>query len=166
MKKLLVLISTLLIAAGFAFADPVEGYWISIDEKTNEATAAWNIYQQDGLLYGKIVALAGQDQSNKATGGAGKKYAEFANGADLKDVTMVGSRWIYGLSKETEGKWSKGSIIDPGSGSKYKCKITYHAKDGKKYTVDTLEMRGEIGAGIGRSQFWKKSTKEAAESLR
>jgi uncharacterized protein (DUF2147 family) len=48
----------------------------------------------------------------------------------------------------------------------YKCKITFRPTDGKKYKVDTLEMRGEIGLGIGKSQYWTKATKEQASALR
>lgn len=57
-------------------------------------------------------------------------------------------------------------FIDPNDGKMYKCKITFRAKDGKKYVQDTLEMRGEIGLGIGRSQFWVRTTKEDASALR
>jgi hypothetical protein len=32
--------------------------------------------------------------------------------------------------------------------------------------TDVLEMRGEIGLGIGRSQFWQKSDQQTASSLR
>jgi uncharacterized protein (DUF2147 family) len=61
------------------------------------------------------------------------------------------------------GQWSGGNVVDPESGSMYKCRITFRPADGKRYKVDTLEMRGEIGLGIGRSQFWRKSTKAEVE---
>ena len=42
MKKFIALLEVMLIGAGVCFAaDPAEGYWISYDEKTNEATAGW-----------------------------------------------------------------------------------------------------------------------------
>jgi uncharacterized protein (DUF2147 family) len=56
--------------------------------------------------------------------------------------------------------------IDPNDGKMYKCKITFHAADGRRYPTDTLEMRGEIGLGIGRSQFWRKSNRTEASGLR
>jgi len=31
--------------------------------------------------------------------------------------------------------------------------------------VDTLEMRGEIGMGIGRSQYWLSATEEEARNV-
>ena len=58
------------------------------------------------------------------------------------------------MKQDGEGKWTGGSIVNPQGGKCYTCKITFHAADGKKYKQDTLEMRGEIGMGIGRSQYW------------
>ena len=79
---------------------------------------------------------------------------------------VVGTTWIWDLVQKSEGKWEKGYIIDPNDGNRYKCRITFHAADGsKKYPVDTLEMRGEIGP-FGRSQFWKSATEEEAKGLR
>ena len=54
MKKNIVLILTLFVITGICFAaDPVEGFWISFDEKTGKATAGWQIYVEGGKLYGK-----------------------------------------------------------------------------------------------------------------
>ena len=57
-------------------------------------------------------------------------------------------------------------MIDTRTGALYRCKITYRAADGKRFKADTLEMRGEIGLGIGRSQFWRKSDAAEAAGLR
>ena len=47
--------------------------------------------------------------------------------------------------------------------------VLYHLpkKDGRlsKYKEDTLEMRGEIGLGIGRIQFWTKTSLEEISNL-
>ena len=40
----------LAVTTGLCFADPVEGFWISVDE-TNKATAGLEIYQRGGKLY-------------------------------------------------------------------------------------------------------------------
>ena len=165
MKKTFLLILILSLVSGLAFAtDPAEGYWISVDEKTGKQTAGWEIWQEKGVLYGKILSVADNPQDAKS-GGVGKSYDNFQNGVDVGSLQVTGTTWIWGLSKQKEGKWANGYIIDPESGSRYKCKITFHKADGKKYTVDTLEMRGEVGP-FGRSQFWQKSTKEEASSLR
>jgi uncharacterized protein (DUF2147 family) len=81
-------------------------------------------------------------------------------------MTVVGTPWIFGLAMDRPGQWSHGNIIDPESGNLYQCKISFHAADGNRYKHDTLEMRGEIGLGIGRSQFWRRTTREQAAALR
>lgn len=80
-------------------------------------------------------------------------------------MTVVGTPWIWGLTQKSAGQWAGGNIIDPADGKVYKCKITFRAADGKKFKEDTLEMRGEIGMGIGRSQFWKRSTPEDIDQI-
>jgi hypothetical protein len=61
MKKLVSLCLLAVFAlATAAAADKVEGFWKSIDEKTSKVTAAWRIYQKDGVLYGEIVTVPNQ----------------------------------------------------------------------------------------------------------
>ena len=165
MKKLITVLTALFVATICFAADPAEGFWISVDEKTNQDTAGWKIWQDGGKLYGKILSVADHPQDEKATGGKGKSYDNFMKGADVGTLTTVGTTWIWDLRKDAEGKWSKGYIIDPGDGKRYACEITYHKADGKKYKVNTLEMRGKVGP-FGRSQFWHTATKEEAEALR
>ena len=52
MKKLICAALLLFTAAAVFAADPVEGYWVSINEE-GELTAGWHIYQKDGVLYGR-----------------------------------------------------------------------------------------------------------------
>jgi hypothetical protein len=66
MKKLLTLCCILAISAAFLPADPVEGCWISMDDKTGEATAGWRIYEEAGLLYGRVLSIAGFPQDSPA----------------------------------------------------------------------------------------------------
>ena len=167
MKKLIAIFAVMLAFTGLCFAaDPVEGYWISVDEKTGKATAGWQIWEENGKLFGKILSNADHPVDTLATGAKGKgPYADFPVAGDMASMPVVGTTWIYNLQKKSEGKWEKGSIVDPGDGSKYNCKITFHKADGKKYKTDTLEMRGEIGLGIGRSQFWVKATLEEVMAL-
>jgi uncharacterized protein (DUF2147 family) len=166
MKRLLV---SLVLLAGLVLpvfaADPVEGFWISVDDKTRKVTAGWEIYVEGGKLYGRICSVAGYPQDAKAEV-CKESYKGFPVAGKVNQMTVVGTPWIFGLSLKQAGKWSGGSIIDPNNGDMYQCVITFHAADGKRYKVDTLEMRGEIGLGIGRSQFWKKSTRAEASGLR
>lgn len=164
MKKIIVAALLLSVFAGFAFAaDPVEGYWVSINEE-GKLTAGWQIYEKDGVLYGKILAAAGKTRDTIATA-VKESYKDFPIEGAVNKMTVVGTPWIWGLTKKSAGQWAGGNIIDPADGKVYKCKITFRAADGKKFKEDTLEMRGEIGMGIGRSQFWKRSTPEAIDQI-
>ena len=50
MKKIIAILSTLLLSAALFAADPAVGLWKSIDDKTGEITAIWQIYEQNGKL--------------------------------------------------------------------------------------------------------------------
>jgi uncharacterized protein (DUF2147 family) len=167
MKKLIAAAAVLLLVAVACFAaDPVEGYWISYDEKTNLPTAGWRIYAENGVLYGKILSIYGKSQDELAVKCKESYKGYPAQGVKVNQQKVVGSFWIFGLKSVKPGEWSGGNVIDPNDGNMYNCKMTFKTADGKKFTVDTLEMRGEIGLGIGRSQFWKKATQAEAEGLR
>ena len=146
-------------------ADPAEGYWLSVDEKSGEITAGWEIYQRDGLLYGQILSAAGSPHGKLAEK-CKESYADFPVVGKVNKMTVVNTPWIYGLKRNRPGEWSGGRIIDPGSGNMYNCKIIHRPANGSRYKVDTLEMRGEIGLGLGRSQFWQKSNRVRAAGLK
>ncbi len=147
-------------AAAVAFAvDPVVGFWKSIDDATGEATAYWKIYEKQGTLFGEIVRIVGKSDDTIAEA-AKPSYKDFPVPGTVNKMRVVGTPWIYGLTMKKSGEWAGGNIVDPKKGDLYRCKITFRPADGKKFQVDTLEMRGEIGLGIGRSQYWLR----AAES--
>ena len=149
----------------FCFAaDPAEGYWLSIDDKTGRVTAGWEIYQEGGKLYGKVLSTAEHGPDVKAVF-CRESYRDFPVPGKVNLMDVVGTPWIFGLVRDKEGHWSNGHVIDPTDGNMYKCKIIYHPADGKKFMADTLEMRGEIGLGIGRSQYWRKTSREEALAL-
>jgi uncharacterized protein (DUF2147 family) len=164
-KKLIVCLALCvgLVLPAFAL-DPVEGYWVSVDEKTGKVTAGWEIYVEGGKLYGKICSVAGYSQDITADV-CKESYKGFPVAGKVNQMKVVGTPWIFGLTSKEAGKWSGGSIIDPNEGKMYQCVITYRPTDGKRFKADTLEMRGEIGMGIGRSQFWRKSTRAEASGL-
>jgi uncharacterized protein (DUF2147 family) len=165
-KKQIWAIVLAVFTTGLCFAvDAVEGVWISVDDKTGKATAGWEIYQTDGKLYGKILSIAGFPQTALAER-CKDSYRGFPVSGAVSRMPVIGTPWIFGLTQDHAGQWSHGSIIDPESGSMYQCKITFHAADGSHYKVDTLEMRGEIGLGIGRSQYWRHATRAEAAGLR
>ena len=159
MKRTLVLVAAFAAIVSFAAtaADPVEGYWKSVDEKTGEATAFWKIGVDGGKLSGQILKIVGKPDDTIATA-AKPAYKGFPVKGEVNTMRVVGTPWIYGLTSKKAGEWSGGNIVDPKTGDFYQCKITFRKADGKKYPKDALEMRGEIGMGIGRSQFWQRAT--------
>jgi uncharacterized protein (DUF2147 family) len=153
---------------GFIWAaegDPAEGFWLSVDDKTGEIQSGWHIYQENGLLYGKMLSAINCTASDKAIK-CRSSYEDFPIAADVKQLPVLGSPWIFGLRQVSPGAWTGGHIINPDDGKIYKCKLTYRSPDGKKYQTECLEMRGEIGLGLGRSQYWLRVTREQAGALR
>lgn len=166
MKKLVALCLVAAFAvAGLSAADKVEGFWKSIDETTGKVTAVWKIYQKDGKLFGEIVTVPNQSDSTIATA-CKSSYPDFPVKGDVSKMTVVNTPFIFNLKMKNAGQWEGGNIIDPKDGKIYKCKINFRAKDGKKYKTDVLEMRGEIGMGIGRSQFWEKCEESEIDQYR
>ena len=75
MKKLIFMLILLCTAIAVFAADPVEGYWVSINEE-GKLTALWHIYQKDGILYGEILAAAGKPRDTIANA-VKKSYKDF-----------------------------------------------------------------------------------------
>lgn len=166
MKKALLLVFGLLMAVGFAAADPAEGYWASVDDESGDVTAYWHIYETGGELRGEIVKVPGQSDLTLASA-AESSYDGHPYSGDLSEHTVIDVPWIWGMEKKRTGEWKGGNIVDVSDGSKYSCKITFHEEGSKvktgtfssmKVDVDTLEMRGSIGP-FGRSQYWEKVSK-------
>jgi len=165
MKKIIAFIVSLSISVVcFAQSDPVEGFWTSVDDNTNKITAGWQIYQEGGKLYGKILSLADYSKDVIAVR-CNESYRGFPVAGKVNAMSVAGTPWIFGLTKSKSGEWSGGSVINPEDGKMYTCKIIFRPADGKKFNTDTLEMRGEIGLGIGRSQFWRKTDAATAGGL-
>ena len=165
MKKIVFFAAAFVFVSAFCFAaDQAEGFWISWDEKTNKATAGWEIYITGNKLYGKILSVAGHPQDVKASN-CKDSYRGFPVAGAVNAMTVVGTPWIFDMTMDKPGNWSGGRVIDPDSGNDYRCEITFHPRDGKKFQEDTLEMRGKIGP-FGRSQYWKRCTRAEAAGVR
>ncbi|GHU07939.1 hypothetical protein FACS1894151_03030 [Spirochaetia bacterium] len=167
MKRIVFVFLICLFFTNFCAAlEPVEGYWLSFDEKTKKASAGWELYVEGGKLYGKILSIAGYPQNSPALY-CKESYQDFPLPGKVNAMPVVGTPWIFGLTKNRSGQWENGSIIDPEHGNMYKCRIIFHAAlSARQYQSDTLEVRGEIGLGIGRSVFWQRCTRQEAAALR
>jgi hypothetical protein len=163
--KITIAMLLILTASAFCFADPVEGFWLSVDDKTNKTTAGWQIYLEGGKLYGKILSTTEYPRGVLADK-CKDSYPGFPVPGKVSAMPIAGPPWIFGLSRDREGVWSGGNVIVINEdGNSYRCRITHRQADGRKFKVETLEVRGEIGLGIGRSQFWQRTDEATAGSL-
>ncbi len=121
------------------------GFWKTIDDETGEKKSIVKIWNENGVLFGKIVKLfrkPEEDQNPPCAKGSG----------DLTGKPMIGATILRGLKKEDKW-WDGGKITDPKKGKTYHCKIRVIDK-GRK-----LQVRGYIKVifRIGRSQIWERA---------
>lgn len=137
MKRLALAFFALFLSV-FSYAQ-IEGYWKTIDDKTNKAKSVVKIYKaSNGKYYGKIHKLLIKPSNNKCVKCKGS----------LKNKPLIGLNIIRGLEKDGN-EFSGGKITDPKSGKTYKCII--------KRSGNKLKVRGYVGFSlIGRTQTWHK----------
>ena len=145
-------------------ADPAEGFWLSVDQRTGRVESGWEIYQNNGVLFGKLVSALGTTATDTASK-CRESYPDFPITGRVNQLTVLGTPWIFGLRMESPGHWSGGNVINPANGSIYRCSIIYHAADGRRFTQEALEIRGQLLVFSG-SQYWRRATPEEAGALR
>lgn len=121
-------------------ASPI-GTWKTIDDKTGRERAIVRVYEKDGLLFGRI-------ERTFTPGGETRVCVPCSD--ERKNLPIIGLLVVRNMKPEG-GDWSGGDILDPESGSVYRC--TMHlAQNGSR-----LVVRGYIGFSLlGRSQTWQR----------
>ncbi|HTV97313.1 MAG TPA: DUF2147 domain-containing protein [Steroidobacteraceae bacterium] len=128
------------ITARAADASSPVGLWKTFDDKTGAPRAIVRIYEQDGKLFGKI--------ESSFTPGAEHRVCAVCTD-ERKDQPIIGLLIIRNM-KRTEDGYAGGDILDPDTGSVYRCKM--HVEDGTR-----LIVRGYIGISLlGRTQIWQR----------
>lgn len=122
-------------------ADTPVGTWRQFDDATGEAKSVVEIYEDGGVLRGKIVKLLKEPvdsgQCDKCEG-------------ELKGHPYLGFPLLSGLKRDGD-KWTGGTIIDPKNGKQYNAKLKL-SDGGQK-----LEVRGYLGVSLfGRTQVWER----------
>ncbi len=117
------------------FSQSAVGLWKSVDDETGDARSHVEIYEQDGLLFGKITKLLDADPSTLCDQCPGNK----------KDTPLIGLVIIENM-KSYKDYWRKGKILDPESGNIYGCELWL--EDGN------LMVRGKHWTGFYRTQTW------------
>lgn len=119
-------------------ADPLEGFWESIDENTGEVTAWWEFFVTDEGLRGTVIKVPDEPDDilcDKCTG-------------EYKDVPIIGTQWLQLNKRNKDGSWEEGFIIDSQTGKQYRAKVWLDGED--------LKLRGYIGF-FYRTQTWKRA---------
>jgi len=122
-------------SALFAANSPV-GTWKTIDDETKKVKSIVEIYEKNGVVFGKIVKLIGESQDTKCDKCKGSKF----------NKPIVGMVFVWGMKKDGD-KYEDGKILDPKNGKTYTCKMWI--EDGN------LKVRGYIGF-FYRTQTWYK----------
>ncbi len=132
-----------LFCCGFAMgaeSSPV-GLWKTFDDKTHEARGTIRIYEENGAFFGRIESSFKAEELTE--------HCEKCAG-DRKDAPVIGMVILRGISKHG-AEYDGGDILDPETGSVYRCKLMLSA-DG-----ENLLVRGYLGLSIfGRTQTWKR----------
>lgn len=136
---------SLLTVSSFADA-PLEGYWKSIDDETNKATAYWKLEIKDDQLLGYIVNYPNAKADDICVACTGELE-------DFFEKPVKGTAWLS-LSELKDNEWQEGYIIDSGKGEKYKAKVWLEDNN--------LMMRGYVGF-FYRTQVWQRSSQTDAE---
>jgi uncharacterized protein (DUF2147 family) len=110
------------------------------------ADAVFELFESDGRLSGKIVALS------EPTTAEGKEKTDIYNPDPTKrKFPIVGLVFISGLTKKSDSQWENGTVYDPKSGRTYSCFMELQEPD-------KIMVRGFIGiAEFGRTYIWTRA---------
>ena len=138
MYKFITSIFIALVCSSGLFAQEVFGKWKTIDDASGQAKSIVEIYQEDGIVYGKIIELINPKKKEPK---CHKCCCEY------KDQPILGLIIMKGLKKDGD-EYNGGKVLEPISGKIYKCYITLLEEN-------KLKIRGYIGFSLfGRTQYW------------
>lgn len=137
--KPVVLILTGLILSLCALAQDITGKWITVDDQSGINKSVVFLYENNGRLYGKVVAIL--DKSK------GEDPLCVKCKGKLKDKPILGMTVVNGLEKTKIGWAAKNAFLEPESG---------WVVDGKLWLDgDELKVRAYVGV-LYRTQIWKR----------
>jgi uncharacterized protein (DUF2147 family) len=135
------LLALLLVNASLAAAaeDSPAGLWKTFDDRTHQARGTVLVYERNGVFFGRIASSFNpaevRERCDKCAG-------------DRKDAPVIGLVILRGMTRHG-AEFDGGDILDPETGSVYRCRFLLSA-DGAK-----LFVRGYLGLSIfGRTQTW------------
>jgi uncharacterized protein (DUF2147 family) len=123
-----------------AIADPSPaGLWKTFDDRTHKPRGIVRIYESDGAFAGRIESSFDPKDRNEVC----DKCRD-----DRRNAPVIGLEILRGM-RQHGSEYTGGDILDPETGSVYKCKMML-SPDG-----DKLQVRGYLGLSLlGRTQTW------------
>ncbi|MFS4492115.1 DUF2147 domain-containing protein [Maribacter sp. 2308TA10-17] len=144
MKKLSQKITLILLflSVGFMNAQSVFGTWKTIDDRTGKPKGLIEIYEKDGMMFGKILKVLEEGREDvlcvKCDG-------------DMKDKPVVGMHIIKKGEKNDDDEWKGKYLFDPEQAMTFRFKIWLNPENS-----DELKVRGYL-AFIYRTQTWVRA---------
>ena len=119
------------------------GTWKTIDDKTGEARGIVRVYDQDGELFARIEQVLTPNDGITTC-------VECRD--ERRDQPLVGLVIIRHM-RFRNGEYRDGDILDPETGSVYRCRFRLE-DDGRH-----LRVRGFLGIALfGRTQIWERES--------
>lgn len=119
----------------------IVGNWKTVSDVTNKVASVVKIWKYKNEYFGRVVKIYKQG-GNLPTDRCTKC------GGTYKNKPIQGMTFLFNMKKDSDHFYTGGKILDPKSGSLYKCNITQLSKT-------KLEVRGYIGFSLlGRTQYW------------
>jgi uncharacterized protein (DUF2147 family) len=143
MKKLF-LLALIYFATLTLQAQSVVGLWRSIDDNTGEAKSHIQIYEENGKLFGKIIAFLRKTSDPNSVC---DKCSDYRKGQKIMNMVILKDMFLK------DGLYQGGKILDPEKGKEYGCKLWL-----QQGNSNILEVRGFIGgiSALGRTQRWQR----------
>ncbi|TMM53650.1 DUF2147 domain-containing protein [Maribacter algarum] len=144
MKKLSqnIALVVLFLSVSFMNAQSVFGTWKTIDDRTGKPKGLIEIYEKDGMMFGKILKVLEEGREDvlciKCDG-------------DMKDKPVVGMHIIKKGEKNDDGEWKGKYLFDPEQAMTFRFKIWLNPENS-----DELKVRGYL-AFIYRTQTWVRA---------
>jgi uncharacterized protein (DUF2147 family) len=144
------ILSVLRLPAAGPEATPA-GLWRTVDDKTGKPRGIVRIYEQNGEFFGKIEETLKDEERHER--------CDLCTD-DRKDQPIIGLVIVRSLKRKGD-EYSGGDILDPDTGTVYRCKIRLAGNGGK------LVVRGYLGWSLfGRSQIWTREPAANKEPAR
>lgn len=123
-----------------AASQSIVGKWKTIDDNTGEEKSIIEIYEKNGKVFGKVLAIFSKEDPDPVCDECDSDDPRYKR-------KIIGMEIIRNMVKDGN-EYEDGDILDPENGKVYRCKLWVEGGD--------LKVRGYLGPFF-RTQTWKKS---------